>query len=139
MSVFLKEFSDFFLEIIAKLQKQIVFIIHINCLEELDLSVMESCRKLMKLKIPVLSQSVLMKGVNDNFDSLYNLFDYLIQYGVIPYYLHKLDHVKGSTHFKVNEKKGINLIKQLRETLPGYAVPRFVKEIYGEKCKTLIK
>jgi EF-P beta-lysylation protein EpmB len=82
------------------------------------------------LRVPVvLSQTVLLKGINDNFDVLYQLFDQLINHRIIPYYLHQLDRVHGASHFEVSPDKGRRLMEQLRQHLPGYAIPRYVQEI----------
>ncbi|MDR1271010.1 MAG: KamA family radical SAM protein [Planctomycetaceae bacterium] len=88
------------------------------------------------LNVPViLSQTVLLKGINDNFDVLYQLFDQLIDHRIIPYYLHQLDRVHGAAHFEVSPDKGCRLLEQLRNCLPGYAIPRYVREIPGMLSK----
>lgn len=84
----------------------------------------------------MLSQSVLLKGVNDNGIVLQELFEKLICYRTLPYYLHQLDRAQGTGHFEVSEEKGLRLMQHLRENLPGYVVPRYVREIPGEKHKT---
>ena len=126
------------LDLLKRMKKQVIFVIHINCEEELDEDIFQVLEKLGQLGIPILSQSVLLKGVNDNYSSLYRLFFLLVKRGIIPYYLHLLDKVKGSLHFSVTETTGENLMERLRNSLPGYAVPRLVKEIEGEKSKTII-
>lgn len=130
--------SESFLQILQSTKKQIFFLVHINCVEELDEYVIASMKSILRLSIPVMTQTVLLRGVNDSFNALFNLFDTLIGHGIIPYYLHQLDQVKGSSHFEVSNAQGRELILKLRESLPGYAVPRFVQEISGEKSKTLI-
>lgn len=130
--------SEDFLKLLEKSSKQIVFVVHVNCKEELDDDIFKALSKIQSLKIPILSQSVLLKGVNDSKDKLYDLFWALAQRGVIPYYLHQLDRVKGALHFEVSKEKGLRLISELRNSLPGYAVPRFVEEIKGDPSKRLI-
>jgi EF-P beta-lysylation protein EpmB len=130
--------TESFLEILKGSSKQIVFVLHFNSALELDEDIFDAISKLQRLKIAVLSQSVLLKGVNDSKDALYDLFWNLAKNGVIPYYLHQLDRVKGSLHLEVSAEKGLRLIEEVREILPGYAVPLFVKEIKGEKSKTPI-
>lgn len=127
-----------FLQILRKSQKQIVFVIHINHVKEWDQDIQESLKKIASLGIPLLSQTVLLKRVNDKPPVLYKLFSTLSQNGVLPYYLHFLDPVLGAEDFYVSKKEGENLIHFLRSCMPGYAVPRFVQEIPGEKEKTLI-
>ena len=81
---------------------------------------------------------MLLRGINDHIDDLQNLSERLLECGVTPYYLHLLDRVSGAAHFEVDKAIGINLIKQLRKTLPGYAVPRLVQEIPGQLHKEVI-
>jgi EF-P beta-lysylation protein EpmB len=130
--------TERFLELLKNCSKQIVFVVHINCIEELDEEIFSAIGAIQQLKIPVLTQSVLLKGVNDSVDALKKLFMALVQRGVIPYYLHQLDRVKGALHFEVPIQEGKNLMVALRNCMPGYAVPRYVQEIAGEKSKTII-
>jgi KamA family protein len=125
-----------FFKKLKSLKKQIIFVIHVNHKNELDDEILQTCQKLLECKIPVLSQTVLLKGVNDNKEALFNLFDTLINYGIIPYYLHQFDPVLGSMHFEVPVSKGLELIQELRKELPGYAVPTYVQEIPGKLSKT---
>ncbi len=130
--------TDRFLEMLKTCSKQIVFVVHVNCIEELDEDIFHAIAQIQALKIPVLTQSVLLKGVNDSKEALSELFWALIEKGVIPYYLHQLDRVKGALHFEVSKERGKTLIAELRDCMPGYAVPRYVQEIAGEKSKTVI-
>ena len=130
--------SKKFLHILSKSSKQIIFVIHVNCVEELDDDIFNAIKQIKNMSIPVLSQSVLLKGINNNFDSLRTLFWELACCGVIPYYLHHLDRVKGSLHFEVSKQEGISLISKLRDHLPGYAVPNYVEEVQGERSKQVI-
>jgi len=81
---------------------------------------------------------VLLRGVNDDADALVELCRRLIDLRVMPYYLHQLDRVAGAAHFEVPEATGRRLITELRRRLPGYAVPRYVRETPGEASKTLL-
>lgn len=121
---------------LKSLTKQVIFVVHVNHKNELDDEIKESFKKLLLCGIPVLSQTVLLKGVNDEINALSDLFKELINHGVIPYYLHQFDPVQGSMHFEVDIEKGLELIKELREKLPGYAVPSYVQEIPGKSSKT---
>lgn len=117
---------------------QIYFVIHINHPLELDADVIESCRALHRRGVQLLSQTVLLKGVNDNVSTLQELFFGLASSGVIPYYLHQLDPIVGGGHFLVEKEKGIALIQELQKYLPGYAVPKYAEEIPGKFHKTRI-
>lgn len=124
-----------FLHLIQNSRLQTIFIVHTNHPKELDLDVLDS---LKKLPCPVLTQTVLLKGVNNTLTTLKELFLKLVSNGIIPYYLHQLDRVQGAGHFEVPKEQGLELIRALRENLPGYAVPRYVQELPGEKSKTIV-
>lgn len=130
--------SENFLKVLQSAKKQVIFVIHTNHAIELDDDVIAALRKIQSLNIPILCQSVLLKGVNDEIETLKSLCWKLIENGIIPYYLHQLDRVQGAMHFEVSEKTGLNLIEELRKTIPGYAVFRFVKEIPKELHKSPI-
>jgi len=103
-------------------------VVHVNHPAEIDEAVGEALTRLVEAGIPVLSQSVLLRGVNDRVEVLAALFERLADLRVMPYYLHQLDRVAGAAHFEVPEHEGINLVRQLRARLPGYAVPRYVRQ-----------
>src|SRR3990170_1900313 len=124
-----------FLKILKTTKKNIVFVFHINHPDEIDKETIKYIKRLKKLNVLLFSQTVLLKDINDNADTLKNLFEKLTSIGITPYYLHQLDKVKGLEHFEVDEKKGKDLIKTLKENLSGYMVPRYVKEIPFEKNK----
>lgn len=127
-----------FLSILESCLIQVIFIVHINHPSELDTDVMDSLKKIQKLGIPVLNQSVLLKGVNDDPETLLELSEALVNSGVMPYYLHQLDRVEGAAHFEVEEHKGKQLIDFLSNNSSGYAVPKYVREIPGEKSKVAL-
>ena len=83
----------------------------------------------------LISQTVLLTGVNDSTDVLERLFARLVECGVVPYYLHQLDRIAGAAHFEVGRERGLNLVRELRHRLPGYMVPRYVEEVPGEPSK----
>ncbi|MDO5553218.1 MAG: KamA family radical SAM protein [Planctomycetia bacterium] len=120
-----------------KTKKNSLFIVfHINHPHELCDEVYHMFDRLRALGGVLLSQTVLLKRVNDSADVLANLFTRLTDHGVLPYYLHQLDRVAGAAAFEVPEDEGRLLIEQLRNRLPGYAVPRYVREMPGCPCKT---
>ena len=113
-----------------------VLVSHVNHADELD---EESQMLFGHLKFcgwTLLNQSVLLKGVNDGADTLEALCRKLFVQGVLPYYLHQLDHANGVAHFEVSDDKARKLIEEIRTRLPGYLVPRLVRELPGEKSKT---
>nr|WP_320017249.1 KamA family radical SAM protein [uncultured Desulfobacter sp.] len=118
---------------------KMIMVLHVNHPNELDSKVSQSIEKLVDCGCILLSQTVLLQQVNDSSSILFELFERLINLGVMPYYLHQLDRVAGATHFEVSPEKGCDLITKLRTRLPGYAVPRYVREISGEPGKVVLK
>jgi EF-P beta-lysylation protein EpmB len=113
-----------------------VFVVHANHPAELDDTVARAIAQLVEARVLVLNQAVLLRGVNDDEETLAQLSERLIDLRVTPYYLHQLDAVAGAAHFAVPESRGIELVAALRARLPGYAVPRYVQEIPGATSKT---
>jgi L-lysine 2,3-aminomutase len=113
-------------------------VIHANHANELDDSVAEALAWLADAGIVLLNQSVLLRGINDDADTLAELCERLTDLRVMPYYLHQLDRVTGAAHFEVDPQKGSRLIAELRRRLPGYAVPRYVREVAGAESKTVM-
>ncbi len=131
-----ERFDASFLKIVASCPLQVVFVFHINHSKELDELFFEKVKALQKRGVLLLTHTVLLKGVNDNVETLKTLFLNVVQKGIVPYYLHQLDPVKGSFHFEVPLSKGLDLVKQLRKILPGYAVPSYVRETPYHPYKT---
>ncbi len=127
-----------FLSMLEGLPQQIWFVLHCNHARELDRDIANAMGTLKKQGAALLNQAVLLKGVNDSLEALKALSESLLDYGILPYYLHQLDRVRGAFHFEVEEKRGLQLIDQLKAVLPGYAVPRYVKEIAGEASKSAL-
>lgn len=86
----------------------------------------------------LLNQSVLLRGVNDSVAALTDLSEALFEHGVLPYYLHMLDPVRGAAHFDVPDEEARELVAQLALRLPGYLVPRLVREVPGAGSKTML-
>ncbi|WP_303901358.1 EF-P beta-lysylation protein EpmB [Thiohalomonas denitrificans] len=114
---------------------QPVVVVHANHPAELNYEANAALERLKSAGIPLLNQTVLLKGVNDHPDSLAELSGELFAAGVMPYYLHLLDRVQGAAHFEVPEAHAIELIAILRARLSGYLVPRLVREIAGAPGK----
>ena len=115
-----------------------VLVVHTNHANELDTSVERALAAVRPALTALLNQSVLLKGINDDAETLAALSERLFACGALPYYLHLLDRVAGAAHYDVNEARGKELIAALRARLPGYLVPRLVREIAGELSKTLL-
>jgi EF-P beta-lysylation protein EpmB len=115
-----------------------IFVIHANHANELDDTTAAALARLTDSGIPLLNQSVLLRGINDTAPALINLSRRLINLRVTPYYLHQLDRVRGAAHFEVPICQGLSLIEEIRRHLPGYAVPRYVQELPGEEHKRVL-
>jgi EF-P beta-lysylation protein EpmB len=113
-----------------------VLVIHANHPAELDGAAADAIGRLGRAGIPVLNQSVLLRGINDDADVLATLAERLFDLGVTNYYLHQLDRVSGAAHFAVDDSRALFLQEQLRRRLPGYLVPRLVREQAGATHKT---
>lgn len=116
-----------------------VMVVHANHAAELDDGVAAALGRLVDAGVPLLNQAVLLRGVNDSADALAELCERLVDLRVMPYYLHQLDRVQGAAHFEVPQNEGQRLMDELRRRLPGYAVPRYVREIEGEPHKTIVE
>jgi len=112
-----------------------VFVLHTNHPNEIDDEVRAACAKLRAAGVTLLNQTVLLKGVNDDVETLAQLSRALLDAGVVPYYLHLLDRVRGTAHFDVPEAEALRLVERLGARLSGYLVPRLVREIPGAAYK----
>lgn len=115
---------------------QVICVIHSNHANELDTSVKAALHSLRNAGVTLLNQSVLLRGINDKTETLKQLSVRLFECGVLPYYLHMLDPVSGAAHFEVKPSRAAMLIQQLRANLPGYLVPKLVREQAGQPSKT---
>jgi EF-P beta-lysylation protein EpmB len=127
--------TENFLRIMNEIRLTVCLVIHANHAAELDSTVAESLRKISPVVALRFNQAVLLRGVN-TAESLIRLSERLLDLGVTPYYLHLLDPVRGASHFDVPEETGIHLVQELRNRLPGYAVPRLAREHPGSPSKT---
>lgn len=135
--------TDRLLELMRKFRKSrtgrhVIFVVHSNHANEIDSDVADSLRLLSESATQVLNQSVLLAGVNDEVETLVDLSERLVSANVLPYYLHQLDPIVGTSHFEVPIARGIELIAAMRAQLPGFAVPRYVQELAGEPAKTVL-
>jgi EF-P beta-lysylation protein EpmB len=123
------------LDVLTPYAKPVVLVVHCNHPNEITERVAEVCLSLKQQGIVLLNQSVLLRGVNDNAADLIALSERLFENGVMPYYLHLLDRVSGAGHFEVGESEALELVRQMQAGLPGYLVPKLVKEIAGANSK----
>ncbi|MFI3119932.1 MAG: EF-P beta-lysylation protein EpmB [Methylococcaceae bacterium] len=118
--------------------KQLIVITHCNHANEINERVITACTLLKNSGITLFNQAVLLKGVNDNAKILTALSERLFDLGIIPYYLHLLDKATGTGHFEVSETEALALLRQLQTALPGYLVPKLVKEQAGAASKQAV-
>ncbi len=120
------------------LNAQVIVVLHINHPQEIDAPLQQQCQRLVDAGCWLLNQSVLLAGVNDCSDVLVRLSERLFDARIQPYYLHQLDKVAGAAHFEVADSEAQQLMRQLHAALPGFLVPRLVREQAGEASKTPI-
>ncbi|MGA7586303.1 MAG: EF-P beta-lysylation protein EpmB [Rouxiella badensis] len=115
---------------------QVLMVTHINHANEIDDELRNSMARLKKSGVTLLNQSVLLRGVNDNVETLATLSNALFDAGILPYYIHVLDKVQGAAHFMVEDDEARALIKGLLSRVSGYLVPTLTREIGGQPSKT---
>lgn len=115
---------------------RVILVVHSNHPAELDNLTCAKLSHLAKQNILVLNQAVLLKGVNDSAQTLVNLSQRLFEAQILPYYLHVLDKVKGAHHFDLGAEKIDQIYQDVLASLPGYLVPKLVREVAGENNKT---
>ena len=121
---------------LAATRLRVVMVVHANHAQEIDASVQIACARLAAAGFQLLNQSVLLRGVNDRVETLVSLSEALFAAGVLPYYLHQLDRVQGAAHFEVDDAAARHLHAGMHARLPGYLVPRLVREVPGAPQKT---
>lgn len=123
------------LALLGRSSARIVVVVHCNHANEIDASVEAALRDLAGPADLLLNQSVLLRAINDDAATLANLSHRLFDCGVLPYYLNALDPVTGTAHFEVDDESARSLLADLRAELPGYLVPKLVREIPGASSK----
>jgi lysine 2,3-aminomutase len=106
-------------------------VLHANCAQEFSLAAKSACQKIVSCGIPMLSQSVLLKGVNDQLEPLIALMRQFVELGIKPYYIHQLDKARGISHFEVPIARGRELMTQLRQAVSGLCQPAYVIDAPG--------
>jgi lysine 2,3-aminomutase len=123
--------TDAFVDAVASSEKPVYVALHVNHPRELSEGARAAIRRLQSAGIALLSQSVLLKGVNDGASTLEALFRALVQLKVKPYYLHQMDRAPGTGHFRVPLARAQEIYSELRLRLSGLALPAFVIDIPG--------
>lgn len=113
-------------------------VLHINHAQEMDEGFARELDQIRASNVTLLNQTVLLKGINTSCSELTQLSEALFSNGILPYYLHTLDKVQGAGHFFLSDQDAIALHKKLQHLLPGYLVPKLVREIPAERSKTLL-
>ena len=126
------------LQTLAESAKPVVMVVHVNHARELDVDTHRAFKLFRQAGVTLLNQSVLLKDINDSADTQCDLAHRLFEQGVLPYYLHLLDRVSGTHSFEVAEHLVQPLLRDMHARLPGYLLPRLVREIGGEPGKSLI-
>lgn len=117
---------------------KVVLVVHCNHPNELSEQTAALFKQYQQAGITLLNQSVLLKGINNHISVLKSLSETLFQQGVLPYYCHLLDRVSGSHHFEVSQPEALTIFEKLRQQLPGYLMPKLVREEAGKPYKTPI-
>lgn len=124
---------------LERLPWPVVFVLHSNHANEIDDTVRAACARLRKAGVTLLNQTVLLKGINDDVQTLADLSRALFDAGVLPYYLHVLDRVSGAAHFDLPEQRAREIAGALAACMPGYLVPRLVREVEGAPAKLTLE
>src|SRR5690554_4263435 len=130
--------SEALLKWINSTPVQVVIVLHINHPAEIDQSTRRAMGYLRAAGVTLLNQSVILRGVNDNAEVLEDLSEALFDAGIMPYYLHAFDPVAGAQHFDVTDEEARLLVKDMLARLPGFLVPKLVREVPGKPAKTPI-
>lgn len=123
------------LALLGDWRERLVIVVHANHPAEIDADTDAALRALAGSSTALLNQSVLLAGINDDAAVLVELSHRLFASGALPYYLHQLDRVAGAAHFAVTDERARALHEQLIACLPGYLVPRLVREVAGAPGK----
>lgn len=112
-----------------------VLVVHCNHANEIDAETSMALHAWRDRGITLLNQAVLLQGVNDTVTDQVALAEAVFDAGVLPYYLHVLDPVAGTAHFDVSDGAALQIHAQMRDALPGFLLPRLVREVPGERAK----
>ena len=121
--------DDLLLDWLSTFPQRVVMVLHCNHPNEIDITVKKAMQALQQAGVLLLNQSVLLHKINDDADTLVRLSEELLAAGILPYYLHQLDRVQGAAHFAVEDTDARALMDAIHSRLPGYLVPRLVREL----------
>ncbi|MDX7985831.1 EF-P beta-lysylation protein EpmB [Xenorhabdus sp. 12] len=121
---------------LAQSHLQVIMVTHINHANEIDDTFRESMSRLKQAGVTLLNQSVLLRDINNDADTLADLSNALFDAGILPYYIHVLDKVQGAAHFLVDDEEARAIMRELLTKVSGYLVPKLTREIGGEPSKT---
>lgn len=124
------------LELLGNTRLKIILVTHSNHSNEINQNIQNKMALCQKAGITLLNQSVLLRGINDSCQALEQLSHRLFNSHILPYYLHMLDPAQGTAHFEVPEHQARQLHTELMIKLPGYLVPKLVREQPGIPYKT---
>lgn len=124
-----KRVTDELCDVLAGLSKAVHIVLHINHKDEASSLAEDGFKALRRAGCSLLSQSVLLKGVNDDVAVLESLFRYLVRVHVKPYYLHHLDRARGTSHFRVPMAQGRAMMKDLQGRVSGLCLPTYMLDI----------
>lgn len=130
--------TDSLIRLLSETRLQTVMVVHANHANEIDQHVGNALLKLNQAGTITFNQSVLLKGINDSASNLIALSERLFEFNTLPYYLHLLDKVQGSKHFAIDDITAKKIMGELQANLPGYLVPKLVREEPSKPSKTLI-
>lgn len=130
--------TDSLIQALTATHLRVIMVIHCNHAQEIDNEVRDGLSQLLKAQLTILNQTVLLRDINDKSEILASLSEALFDCGVHPYYLHLQDKVKGTAHFLVDDDRAKRVYRDLLTLLPGYLVPKLVRESPHEKSKTPI-
>lgn len=130
--------TESLLAIFQKTRLKTVMVLHINHAQEISPELAQAVDYLQQSGIRLLNQSVLLRNINDSVQAQTALLKALFEYDIQAYYLHQLDKVEGAGHFAVSDQQALSLYQALEQSLPGFMLPKLVREIPSEKHKTAL-
>lgn len=127
-----------FVSVLKNSRLKATIVLHINHPNEINDELINALEPLRAARIPLFNQSVLLRGVNDDAEILCQLSEVLFDAGIQPYYLHLFDAVQGAAHFDISEENAVAIVTDMLASLPGFLMPKLVREIAGQANKTPI-
>ncbi|MDY0204993.1 MAG: EF-P beta-lysylation protein EpmB [Pseudomonas sp.] len=134
--VIAERLTDELTDILTRTRLRSTLVLHVNHPRELTPLHAKRLAKMRQAGVTLLNQTVLLKGVNDSAEVLVELSEQLFNHHLLPYYLHVLDRVQGAQHFDVSSAEAYALYQHMLAKLPGYLVPKLVREEAGQPHKT---